>query len=169
MLERVLHTIVTMSCRRPPSPTLNLPIDLRQEDPDVKFVRQQGLITFSGDLISCGFDMLNQGRVVAAARLFFLAYKGLAGVSTYLEEAEITKRQLQKIMEENLSEELEKAVQEVRAETEMSAKIAAAEATTLNTDVLKLQHTSPTTGREEGGKKKKKKKAKPSRSTWVYR
>eukprot|EP01084_Bolivina_argentea_P035540 65909_1 len=148
---------VTMPRRRPSSPTLNLPIDLRQEDPEVTFVRQQGLVTFSGDLIACGFSMLNQGRVVAAARLLFLAHKGLAGVSTYLEEAEVTKRQLQKRMEENLSEELEKEVQNRQKkldEAEMSAKVAAAEATALS-DASNPQPISPTTGREGKGKKKK--------------
>ncbi len=152
-----------MSFRRPSSPALNLPIDLRQEDPEVTFLRQQGLVTFSGDLIACSFSMLNQGRVVAAARLLFLAHKGLAGVSTYLEDAEITKRQLQKGMEENLSEELEKEAQnrqKILDEAEMmSAKVATAEATALNDVSKPLPPASPTTGRKGEGKKKKNKQS----------
>ncbi len=151
-----------MSFKRPSSPALNLPINLRQEDPDVTFVKQQGLVTFSGDLIACGYNMLNQGRVVAAARLLFLAHKGLAGVSSYLEEAEITKRQLQKRMEENLSEELEQEAQNRQKTLDeaeiMSAKVTSAEATALN-DVSKPQPASPTTRRNGEGKKKKNKQS----------
>ncbi len=146
---------VTMPRRRPSSPTLNLPIDLRQEDPEVTFVRQQGLVTFSADLITCGFNMLNQGRVVAATRLLFLAHKGLAGVSTYLEEAEIMKRQLQKRMEENLSEELEKEVQKRIDEAEISSKAVAAAMPAVLSDSSNPQPISPTTGREGKGKKQK--------------